>query len=509
MKTKLNSKILISALLSFSMMIMLLSGVKAATENETLTSSNWEYGVNGENVYIMKYTGTEEDVVVPAVIDGKKVVSIGEDTFTDCKTLKNITLSENIKNIESNSREAFPCFNGCDNLENIIVDENNSEFSSEDGVLYSKNKEVILLYPRGKNVAEFVIPEHVKYLGRKVFSKCENLKRVSIANGIKDLSERVFEGCSSLESVNIPESLESIGVGAFSGCESLKNIVIPNGTKSIGIYAFSNCKSLKEIAIPSAVESLVETNDGNMVEGINGKNASVSSCFAGCTSLEKITVDSKNKKYASDNGMLFNKDKTHLLFYPAAMQGIEVIVKTGVKTIAKNTFCENKNIQRIKFPITVTKVEDGAVNNCSNLEKVTFGGNKPNDLGKFVLGKDDVVIWYFNKYKNSWSNYNLYKKQEYIEPRRTCIGMPTPVRSVKKIKLNKKKLVLKKGKKYKLKYTITPSRATNKMVTWKTTNKKIAKVSKGKVKALKKGKCYIVVRTKDGGKKAKIGRAHV
>lgn len=390
-----------------------------------------------------------------------------------------------------------------DNLENIIVDENNSEFSSEDGVLYSKNKEVILLYPRGKNVAEFVIPEHVKYLGRKVFSKCENLKRVSIANGIKDLSDGLFDGCSSLESIDIPESLKSIGVGAFSGCESLKDIVIPNGTKSIGIYAFSNCKSLKEIAIPSTVESLAETNDGNMVEGINGKNASVSSCFAGCTSLEKITLDSKNKKYASENGMLFNKDKTHLLCYPAAMQGIEVIVKTGVKTIAKNTFCENKNIQRIKFPITVTKVEDGAVNNCSNLEKVTFCGNKPNDLGKFVLGEDDVVIWYSNKYKNSWSNYNLYKKQEYIEPRRTCIGMPTPVRPVKKIKLNKKKLVLKKGKKYKLKYTITPSKATNKMVTWKTTNKKIAKVSKGKVKALKKGKCYIVVRTKDGGKKAK------
>ena len=63
MKTKLNSKILISALLSFSMIVMLLSGVRA-TENETLTSSNWEYGVNGENVYIMKYTGTEEDVVV-------------------------------------------------------------------------------------------------------------------------------------------------------------------------------------------------------------------------------------------------------------------------------------------------------------------------------------------------------------------------------------------------------------------------------------------------------------
>ena len=64
--------------------------------------------------------------------------------------------------------------------------------------------------------------------------------------------------------------------------------------------------------------------------------------------------------------------------------------------------------------------------------------------------------------------------------------------------------MLKKGKKYKLKYTITPSKATNKMVTWKTTNKKIAKVSKGKVKALKRGKCYIVVRTKDGGEKSQV-----
>lgn len=71
-------------------------------------------------------------------------------------------------------------------------------------------------------------------------------------------------------------------------------------------------------------------------------------------------------------------------------------------------------------------------------KKLLFAGNKPNDLGKFVLGKDDVVIWYSNKYKNSWSNYNLYKKQEHIEPRRTCIGMPTPVRSVKKIKLIKR-----------------------------------------------------------------------
>ena len=84
------------------------------------------------------------------------------------------------------------------------------------------------------------------------------------------------------------------------------------------------------------------------------------------------------------------------------MQGVEVIIKTGVKTIAKNAFCDNKNIQRIKFPKLLQKVEDEAVINCSNLEKVTFCGNKPNDFRQICfLGKDDVVIWYSNKYKNS------------------------------------------------------------------------------------------------------------
>ena len=232
---------------------MLLSGVRA-TENETLTSSNWEYVVNGENVYIMKYTGTEEDVVVPAVIDGKKVVSIGEDTFTDCKTLKNITLSENIKNIESNSREAFPCFNGCDNLKNIIVDENNSEFSSKDGVLYSKDKKQLFSYPKSKKSETYNMPASVKKV--EEFNALINLKYLKNLTLSKNLSVTPSCNDSSIESVTIPGQIGGIDESSFENCNKLNKVTITKGLRFINDYAFFECKALKEIKLPEGLQSI-------------------------------------------------------------------------------------------------------------------------------------------------------------------------------------------------------------------------------------------------------------
>ena len=70
----------------------------------------------------------------------------------------------------------------------------------------------------------------------------------------------------------------------------------------------------------------------------------------------------------------------------------------------------------------------------------------------------------------------------------------------KKVVVNKKRIVLKKGKKVKLKVKLKPANATEK-VTFKSSNKKVAKVTKnGVVKAVKKGKCKITVKTASGKK---------
>ncbi|MBR1629182.1 MAG: Ig domain-containing protein [Lachnospiraceae bacterium] len=87
----------------------------------------------------------------------------------------------------------------------------------------------------------------------------------------------------------------------------------------------------------------------------------------------------------------------------------------------------------------------------------------------------------------------------------TCkVTVTNPVVKVKSVKLNKKTASIKAGKTVTLKATITPSNATTKTVTWKTSNKKIATVtSKGVVKGIKTGTATITVTTKDGKKTAK------
>ena len=115
-------------------------------------------------------------------------------------------------------------FSGCSSLANIEVAENNPNYSSENGVLYNKNKTVLIRYAIGKSDTEFIIPGSVTNIGK-----------------------HAFEDCSSLTSVSIPEGVTSIGDDAFSRCSSLTSVSIPSSVTSIGDYAFWDCSSLADI----------------------------------------------------------------------------------------------------------------------------------------------------------------------------------------------------------------------------------------------------------------------
>ena len=74
---------------------------------------------------------------------------------------------------------------------------------------------------------------------------------------------------------------------------------------------------------------------------------------------------------------------------------------------------------------------------------------------------------------------------------------------VEKIKLNAKQISIKKGSKYTLKATVKPKKSTIKTVIWSSSNEKVAKVSKGVVKGVKRGTCYITAKAKYGNEKAR------
>ena len=135
------------------------------------------------------------------------VTSIGYGAFSNCRSLTSITIPDSVTSI--GNRTGCQAFSWCSSLTNINVSDNNKNYSSIDGVLFNKDKTVIIKYPEGKESKSYKIPNSVTSIGIYAFS----------------------DYCSSLTSITIPDSVTSIGEYAFEGCRSLTNITY-TGTQS-------------------------------------------------------------------------------------------------------------------------------------------------------------------------------------------------------------------------------------------------------------------------------------
>ena len=189
--------------------------------------------------------GYAGDVVIPAEVmyDGStySVTTIGDWAFYENTHLTSIHIPASCTTIYIG---AF----AYSSLEKITVDEENTNYSSLGGVLYDKDKEVLICCPGGKSEVE--IPSSVTKICFQAFSGCRYLTNIDLPSSVTIIDEWTFDYCYSLVSVSMP-SVTSIGESAFYCCESLKIISMPT-VADIGPFAFENCNSLVDISMPSA-----------------------------------------------------------------------------------------------------------------------------------------------------------------------------------------------------------------------------------------------------------------
>jgi len=172
-------------------------------------------------------------------------------------------------------------------------------------------------------------------------------------------------GCATLIGITIPNNVTSIGYMAFGECTNLVSVTIPNSVTSIGDIAFGDCTSLASITISNNV-----TNIGLYV-------------FLGCTSLTAINVDVNNSVYTAVDGVLYNKNKTTLIQYPAGKTGAFTI-PDSVTSIVDVAFSYSANLESVTIPNSVTSIGAGAFYGCANLTKVTIP-NSITNIGQTVF----------------------------------------------------------------------------------------------------------------------------
>ena len=399
-------------------------------------------------------------VVIPDTVTkggvSYKVIGIGSTAFQNNVYVKSVELGANISSISAEP------FYGCVNLTEFRLSGENDKYSVEDGILYDYVKYNLYIYPAGRTAEEFRVPGTVKTISAGAFSEAKNLKTVEITSNVTSIGREAFGGCTGIETLRLPfiggsandsnnfdyifrdvwgeeyslktvvisgeslrggdfdcstnlvGSIESIALPScgdsipsysFRNCESLSELVftdigavmengvlnIPGKVTSIGYMAFGSCKSILEVNIPAAAADISD------------------SAFYGCDGLRSFTVAADNPNYSSDKwGVLFSKDGSTLIQYPASRVWPYYNVPDGVRSISSYAFCNCQNLVNLYIPETVNELDYSCVYGCPS---TTLCVKLDSDAANYATSNNHRV-WYID-------NYTLQGIEVYALPEKT------------------------------------------------------------------------------------------
>ena len=185
------------------------------------------------------------------------------------------------------------------------------------------------------------------------YSYYGDIRSAELPSGLTRIGDNAFYNCVMLRTVTVPEGVTAIGASAFQFCPLKENLVLPESLTFIGEHAFE-AADIWYVTIPAAVAFI---GDG---------------AFSSIINLREIRTDADNAYYTAVSGVLFNKDKTELITYPAGRQQSSYSVPGGVRTIRPYA-CSCAPFTTFTFADSVSEIGAWAFFNCSNLKNVTFG----------------------------------------------------------------------------------------------------------------------------------------
>lgn len=269
-----------------------------------------------ETSYIVKSIGdhtfrncTElENIQLPS-----KVTTIKSYAFENCTSLETITLPNSVDSIDhfvfknsdalhtiilGQSLSYFnpTAFHNCEKLKNIYVTPKNENFTSYDGILYSKDKKHLMKYAEGRTKRSFKIPDHVYWIESNAFSNNKFLTVVTVGEELITTGISSFAYCPNLYLVHFNDKIRVIGSGTFHECTNLEIVILPSSITKIGSRSFADCESLDSITLCSHFPPLL----GDSVFARTNKNLRIHVRPESILRY-KLTQDWRNKPTRSCN----------------------------------------------------------------------------------------------------------------------------------------------------------------------------------------------------------------
>ena len=244
-------KRMVSTVMSLMMVAAVLTTVPVTHNVKAVEATHGDYTFQVETqawkqyITLTDYKGKEEKITLPEAINGIEVTSV-QSGFGKNSNLKSITFSKNI-------RKNLTALSDISTLEEIQASKDNPAYQTEDGILYTKDKKELLVYPKSKKTETYIMPSEVEKIDdyNYVLARLKYLKNLIFSKNLKTIPEC---SVSSMESVVIPDQVNRIEESTFLGCENLKKVTFGKNVTFIGDGAFAQCKALKTNQITKEFE---------------------------------------------------------------------------------------------------------------------------------------------------------------------------------------------------------------------------------------------------------------
>lgn len=331
------------------------------------------------------------------------VTYLGGKVFYGCQSLTTITIPASVTYIGPELTS------WCTSLTEINVDSKSKGYASVDGVLMDIGKTRIMNFPAAKECEVYTVPTTVRNINKSAFSGCTGLKSIVLPpDTALYIYEYAFAGCTGLTSINLPSNIMSIYDYAFEGCTSLKEFTvdpknanfttvdgvlfnkaktrlvrypcakedttytIPKTVTYVDYGGFADCTNLSSVVIHKGFyyfrDEAFKGCTGLTSITLPSSITSVGSrTFEGCTALESITISTQNIYYSSKDGVLFDKEKTTIHYYPQGKTDTTYTIPNTVDLIDRRAFYGADNLTKLVIPNTVETIREDAFLGCDNL----------------------------------------------------------------------------------------------------------------------------------------------